>query len=386
LQHRCLRGFGEKFALRAVPAPLPIRCFHHALVACASGPTSNDLNNTMLKLSNLQKKSFLWLTLALLIAAIGYYAARRNVKLEKVTIAVPLQVAGGAFFVGQHQRLFDGNSIDLQLREFKLGKDALAAVLAGQADLAVVADVPAMLAMARGQDIAIVSVVFNSREAAALLVRADHGIRSVADLQGRTVATVSGTNVEYMLDRMLGRHQVERAGLKLRTLSPAAMTEAFRLGEVDAITSWQPDLAQLKFELGPTAVALYEPDIFVYRFLLVGKRSFLSSHPAQVRGVLTALEASGESMRRAPQQAIGIIGRKIALDATELGRFFDANDYRLVLDQSLLVALDDQTRWAMGRSMIPPGAIPNYLDFIVREPLQAVLPGADRMIVSAPSR
>ncbi|MEJ7806422.1 MAG: ABC transporter substrate-binding protein [Telluria sp.] len=339
----------------------------------------------MLKLSKLSKKNLLWLIVPFLIAAVGYYArARQDITLQKVIIAVPLQVSGGAFYVGQHHQLFEGNSIDLQLRDFKLGKDALAAMLAGQADLAVVADVPAMLSISRDQNIAIVAVVYSSRHAAALLVRADHGIGSVRDLPGRTVATVGGTNVEYMLDKMLTRHHVERAGLQLRTLTPAAMTEAFRRGEVDAITSWQPDLARLQVELGAKVVALHDPEMFVYRFLLVGKRDFIFTHQPQMRGVLAALDASSVAMREEPDMAIGIVGRKIGLEALELRRFFDANDYRLVLDQSLLVALDDQTRWAMGRSMIPVKPIPNYLDFIMRGPLQTVLPAADRMIVSAP--
>jgi ABC-type nitrate/sulfonate/bicarbonate transport system substrate-binding protein len=338
-------------------------------------------------MSKFKLLSLVGLVFLALVASVGYWVLVRSAApLQTVTIAVPLQVSGGAFFVGQHQHLFASNGIDLQLREFKLGKDALASMLAGQADLAVVADVPAMLAIARGQDLAIIAVVFSSRTAAALLVRADHGVATVADLKGRSVATVSGTNVEYLLDKMLARHQVERAGIKLTTLTPAAMTAAFRRGEVDAITSWQPDLAQLQLELGPKAVALYEPDMFVYRFLLVGKRTYRPGHPTQLRGVLEALEASAESMRRQPADAIGILGAKLALDKAVLGRFFDAGDYGLVLDQSLLVALDDQTRWAMGRSMMPIGPIPNYLDFIDGAPLKAVRPGADRMILSAPAR
>ena len=257
-------------------------------------------------------------------------------------------------------------------------------MLAGQADLAVVADVPAMLSIADQQKIAILAVVYRSRHAAALLVRADHGIASLADLKGRTVATVGGTNVDYLLDKMLVRQHMDRSAMAIRSVGPDALASAFRRGEVDAITSWQPVLAQLQVELGPKALAIHETDLFVFRFLLVSTEAYAARHSAQTQRVLAALADSADSMKAAPSLSKAIIARRVAIDGTLLARFFEPGDYAPVLDQSLLVALDDQTRWAMARGLIGPGPIPNYLDFIPRRPMRAAVPGGDRMMPPGP--
>lgn len=51
-----------------------------------------------------------------------------------------------------------------------------------------------------------------------------------------------------------------------------------------------------------------------------------------------------------------------------------------VLDQSLLLALSAQTRWAMAKGLVKAGPAPSHLEFVRPEPLNAVAPDANRMI------
>ena len=47
---------------------------------------------------------------------------------------------------------------------------------------------------------------------------------------------------------------------------------------------------------------------------------------------------------------------------------------------SLLLSLEDQTRWAVRKGLIAAGAVPNYLDALDPRPLTAVAPGAVTII------
>ena len=40
-------------------------------------------------------------------------------------------------------------------------------------------------------------------------------------------------------------------------------------------------------------------------------------------------------------------------------QLFDPQDYVISLDQALLLALEDQTRWAMKKGLTPNGPMPN---------------------------
>ena len=104
------------------------------------------------------------------------------------------------------------------------------------------------------------------------------------------------------------------------------------------------------------------------------------AHPAAVQQVLAALRDGIASIKAEPAQSMAMIGQAIGLHPELIAQSFSPNDFYLSLDQTLLLALGDQTRWAMKRGLVPSGPVPNYLDFIRQEPLAAVLPEAVKII------
>ena len=120
--------------------------------------------------------------------------------------------------------------------------------------------------------------------------------------------------------------------------------------------------------------------MFVYRFVLVGKRQFLDAHPQRVRRALDALADAVATIEEQPADAQALIARAIGMQPQQLAASFRAGDYTLSLDQSLLLSLDDQTRWAMKRGLIAAGPVPNYLDAIDVRPLSMAQPAAVKLI------
>lgn len=295
-------------------------------------------------------------------------------------VALPLQLSSGATFVGEALGLFKQHQLTLQVQPFQLGKDALAAVVQGKADLAVVADTPFMFAALRGEPIATVATVFGSRTAIAVLGWRNQGIANVADLSGKTVGTVAGTNAQYFLDALLVSHGVAPGSVKVVALRPDQLGPALRAGHVDAVTVWHPDLGRLKAELGHQGVALYGDDIFVYRFLLVGRRDYLDRHPQAVAQFVAALADATDAVHAQPARARAIVGKVLGIAPARLAEYFDPTDYYVGLDQSLLLALDDQSRWAMKQGLAPPRPVPNYLELLRQQPLRAARPSAVKVI------
>lgn len=335
---------------------------------------------------SLRQRRLGWITAGVLLAMSTALAWRYTgpvlapVAPLPLTLALPVQAASGTFFVAEQRQLYPQHGLLLQTQRFALGKQALAAVIEGKADMAVVADTPYVLAIAQGKQIAVVSTVYGSRKTAALLVRVDHGVHTAADLRGRRIGTVFGTNAQYFLDKLLEHHGVGSAEVNIIDYSPAALLTALRNGEVDAITTWQPELARLQQALGTKVAALFEQDLFVYRFLLVGKVGFIDSHRHEVQRLVAALADSHQYMIDQPLAARQMVAAAIGLPPELLASFFEPVDYGLSLDQSLLLALDDQTRWAHQRQIITSPGVPNYLDYLRPQALQAVLPSAISII------
>jgi sulfonate transport system substrate-binding protein len=297
-----------------------------------------------------------------------------------MTVAVPIQLSAGAVFVAEQQKLFARHGLAVGINRFLLGKQALQAVLDGQADFAIVADTPFALAVLRGAPVATLGTVFESRRSLAIAGRRDSGVSDVASLAGKRVGSVLGTNAEFFLDTMLEVHNVERASVQVVDLKAGELVSAIRNKRVDAVTAWHPDLARIVQALGAKGVALYGEDVFVYRFLLVARQDYIDANGAQVQQLLAALRESNDFIKSNPQQARDILAPLMDLSPELLMPMFDPADFTLVLDQSLLLTLSAQMRWAAAKGLVKAGPAPDYLDFVRPEPLKAVAPDAMRII------
>ncbi|MES2825162.1 MAG: NrtA/SsuA/CpmA family ABC transporter substrate-binding protein [Pseudomonadota bacterium] len=296
-----------------------------------------------------------------------------------VTIATPTQISAGAFYVAQQQNIFTKHRLDVSIQPFLLGKQALQSVLQDKADLAILADAPFMFAVMNGEKIAALTTIFGSRRTMAIVARKDRGITTAEDLNGKTVGTIFGTNAQFFIDTLLLTRAIPKSSVTIVDIKPEVLVETLVRGEVDAVTVWHPDLARLQQLMQDKIVTLYDEDIFVYRFILVGKQDYIDQHPAEVRQVLLAISEATQFIHEQPSQAKAILGQNLKMDPMLLHKAFDANDFYLTLDQTLLLALSDETRWAMKQGLVQ-GPIPNYLDYIRQEPLESVLPNAIKII------
>ena len=297
-----------------------------------------------------------------------------------LTLALPTELSGGALFVAQDQRLFADKGITVTAQPFLLGKMALESVLQGRADMAIVADTPFMLSVMRGNRIATVASVFASRKTMAVLARRSSGIATPADIKGKTIGTVVGTNAQYFLHALMVAHGIQRDQVTIVDYAPDALAAALRSGRIDGATMWHPDIGRMQRELGVAVAPVFAEDVFAYRFLLVGTTDYIDANGPAISRLLAGLDAGADFIHARPAQARQIVGKAIGLDPLLLAGAFDPGDYQLALDQSLLLALDDQTRWAVRQGIIAPAAVPNYLDMVRTKPLQAVRPNAIRII------
>lgn len=319
--------------------------------------------------------------LAALVAIVGAFQVFRpsvtsTAARPTISIAVPMQLNSALMFVASAQRLFLKAGVDVVSQPFDLGKNALAAMLDGKADLAVVGDTPTMFALLGGADIAILAGISQSRRSLAIVVRSDRGIQQIKDLKGKSIGVTKGTNLTYFLDAMLQIHGVSSDAVTQSDLRTHAGISAFKDGRIDAVVVFQPFLAKLQAEMGDRIRVFYGEEIYAFRFLLVGKPSYIDSHPQEVRAVLRALIAANVAIRANPVDARRSVGDALKVDDAIMAQLFEPEDYAVSLDEAMLLALDDETRWAMKKGLVEFRPMPNYLNFIKYQDLEAVAPTA----------
>jgi ABC-type nitrate/sulfonate/bicarbonate transport system substrate-binding protein len=303
-----------------------------------------------------------------------------NRPLSPIAIAVPTLVSSGAVYVAIDQGMFEKHGLQVTVQPFAMGKLAMAAVKRGDANLSVMADTAFMFSVMRGEGFAVLGTLFASRRNMAVVARSESDIHTAKDLVGKTVATVASTNNQFFLDALLLANGVERSSVNIVFLKPDELVPQLQSGKIDAATLWHPNFFQAQQALGGHATRIYGDDVFVFRFLLGGKADYLNAHPIEMQEILASIDDANRFIREQPIKAKSIIGKAMGLNESILASDFNPTDYTLSLDQTLLLALDDQTRWAMKRGLAPEKALPNYLDLMQAAPLEAVRIDAVRLI------
>ena len=333
------------------------------------------------KFGSLKVRFALFVLAALTLGGVVLWVLRTPVSpVSLVTIAVPTQINSALAIVATSQGLFQKADANVISKPFVLGRDALKAVIEGKADLAVVADTALMFSLQDGNKLDILASISQGRRSLAIVTRNDRGIKTLKDLSGKSVGLSMGTNLTYFLDMILQTQGVPNSEVNFVDLNTSDVILAFKTGQVDAAVVYQPFLSKLEAEFGSRIKVFYGEDVYAFRFLLVGRPLYVDCHPEEIKRVLRALIDAEQLVRDRPAEARKVIGNAVNVDDALMAKLFNTEDYALSLDQAMLLALDDQTRWAMRRGIISPGPIPNYLENVKYQYLEAILPSAVKII------
>jgi NitT/TauT family transport system substrate-binding protein len=166
------------------------------------------------------------------------------------------------------------------------------------------------------------------------------------------------------------------------------MAAALLAGTIDAACLWQPSLAQMQASLGEKAITFPNNGIYTFRLSLVAPPGAAAAQPERSRKLLAALKQAQHFIGAQPEQALDIMSRSTGIPVALFQRFFSPAEYDLGLEQGLLLALDDQSRWAIKNGFVKADKhadkhadkLPNYLDHLWADGLTAVSPASVKII------
>jgi ABC-type nitrate/sulfonate/bicarbonate transport system substrate-binding protein len=299
---------------------------------------------------------------------------------EKITIAYTNNLNPALVHIAFAKGFFKEEGLEATPQPHAFGKPALQAVLEGKADMATAADTPIMFAVMDGRKIAILAVIETSDRNSGIVARMDRGISKPSDLKGKTIAVTRGTTSDYFAETFLIVQGIGRKQVTIIDLKPDEMAAALATGKVDAASAWNPLLTQLQKDLGNKGLAFYGETIYTEAFCVAAGQDFVKQHPGAVRKVLRALIKAEAFLKKHPEESRRLVAGFIKADKALLDEIWDIYNFRVTLDQSLLVNLEEQTRWSIKNRLTQRRDMPNYLDFIDADGLRVVKPEAVRII------
>lgn len=295
---------------------------------------------------------------------------------EKVTLAIAATLDTALAQVAQVKGLYQQEGLEVTPLKYEYGKPALEAMLEGKADVATVAETPVMFAIMKGADVSIIATIQRSNSNNAVIARKDRGIRTPQDLKGRRIATTSGTIIDFYLDSFLATNGLPRKAVIRVDMKPEQMVGAIGKGDVDAISGWGHVAVKAQKQLGDKGITFLDKDIYTQNYLVVATRDFIRKNPKKVEKFLRALVRADEYVAGHPAESQALIADFCGMDKTVIAGMWDRSDFSVTLEQPLLLALEDESRWAIGNGFATARKIPNYLDYIYLDGLAKVKPKA----------
>jgi NitT/TauT family transport system substrate-binding protein len=316
--------------------------------------------------------------LVLLVALLGCRGSRLGPAgaPQRITVSYTTQPQSTLIHVALAKGYFTQEGLEVQSLVHGFGKASLQTVLDHKADFATVAETPVMFKVLEGEPICVIANIEASNLNNGIVARRDAGITAPAMLKGKRIGYTPGTTSEFFLDSMLTSIGLTRKGIRGVSLAPDAMAAAIQAREVDAACTWNYPLTQIKRQLGAQGVIFFDREIYTETFNVVAQQAYVQQHPDTVRRFLRALLEAEQFVAEAPGEAQAILAAATKTDPGIIREVWQAFNYRVQLDQTLIITLEDETRWAMNNRLTTQTVMPDYRKYIHFDSLLALKPEA----------
>ncbi|SEM43550.1 ABC transporter substrate-binding protein [Bradyrhizobium sp. OK095] len=192
----------------------------------------------------------------------------------------------GHIWTGLDRGSFDREGIDFELHEFNTGPEVFEAMTRGGLDIVSAGGVISnYLALGRGRGFLVNDIEVATAQ---LWGRPTLGVKEIADLRGKRIATTMKTTAHIFLDRALRANNINPSEVEIVNRSMAVAVKAFIAGEVPAVALWVPFNIAVREAL-PDAVRLVDASAFYPQSAVLGGWAARRDYDAGNSGVLSRI-------------------------------------------------------------------------------------------------
>lgn len=178
------------------------------------------------------------------------------------------------------------------------------ALVNGSIDIATTGDVPAIVGKSNGVDTVLLAGEIHTNDAA-LAVPAASDIQTVADLKGKTVATLQGSYMHKVLINMLEANGLSFSDVQFTSMTSGDAAAALEAGSVDAaVVANTQEAALANSENVRIILTCAENESWKGGHALVGRSQFVKENRAAAVALVKAYKRSNEFAKANREEAI----------------------------------------------------------------------------------
>jgi sulfonate transport system substrate-binding protein len=241
---------------------------------------------------------------------------QQSTKQENTTLNIGFQKYGILPIVkakGELEKNLAAQGVNVKWVEFPAGPQLLEGLNVGSVVFGEAGEAPPIFAQAANPNLVYVANQPPAPTAEALIVQKDSPIQSIQDLKGKRIALNKGSNVHYLLLKLLEANNLTLKDIQPVYLPPSDARAAFEKGAVDAWVIWDPFLAAAEHQIHARVIANGEHLVSNHQFYLAD-RKFAEGHPDVLKTLVTTLNQTTDWVKTHPDDAAKLLEKPTALE------------------------------------------------------------------------
>ncbi|MEZ4600092.1 MAG: ABC transporter substrate-binding protein [Syntrophotaleaceae bacterium] len=231
------------------------------------------------------------------------------------------------------------------VQEIKLGMGAgiaaAEALVSGSADVAVMGDVPALIALASARDCVLVAAYGGGEKMHSIIVGERSGIEKPADLAGKSLGVQFGSSTHGAVYLYLEHHGIDPAKVQLVNLPQKDLVEALISGSIDALAASEPTPMLTRDKVpGARELACLSGLGNDYPSLIVASQEFADAHPEAIRAIVAGTRRAVDWINADPDAAAAETALVTGTPASLEAAMFRKMEWRVRLDEQVVRSLN----------------------------------------------
>ena len=331
----------------------------------------------------MRKRNFIGLTLVISMTALipGLWACLSDnpENVQFINFGAIPSGSAGLVYIAQDQGFFETESLIVSIKDYPTGVATTDALLSGEVDIAWSAELPMISKAFAREELSIfaVSSRFNDQY---LFGLKQAGITTFSDFKGKRIGLPLKTIAEFYLARFFELNGMSIEDVSLVNVLPSESVKALTSSSVDGVVTWEPYSSTIKEQMVDKIVSWPVQSSQPGFGVMIGRNDWLRENRETVERFLKSLVRAEEYQTQETETAKDIVQARTGYDESFMDIFWSESPFLLSLDQSLIIAMEDEARWMIANNLTDERRVPNFLDYIYEDALKAIKPEAVNII------
>jgi NitT/TauT family transport system substrate-binding protein len=326
------------------------------------------------------------LVIAIVLSSFVYLNSQNSYtgKTENVSfgtfLAGSLEPYAELVYIAQDEGFFGQNGINLTVTDYTSATNALNAAINNKVDLVISSEYAFVTTNVLKQGPLNIIATIDKTQSVSIVCRKDKGIETIPDLVGKKIGLTFQIAPQFYLSRFLELNNIATQNVTQINVPTTQYVTAIVNGTVDAVVVSGSTVNQIEDQLPNDTVVWSVQSNQLLDIVVSARNSWITQHADLVNRFLNSLSKAEDYSINHVAQAQAIAQKRLNITDSAISAKWSNHQFSLSLDQSLIVAMQDEARWLISNNLTNATAVPNFIDYVYMDGLRSVKPGALNII------